>query len=266
MHKVLVVEDEDMIRKGIVHAVDWGSMGCVVVGEADNGLVGVEKIHELLPDIVVADVTMPLMDGLAMLEETIEKYPYAAIIISGYNEFELAQTAIRIGVSEYLLKPIEFDNLQLAVERAKQQVEQRKIYQRAKQKGEEIGELDLLAGANIDGIASKRVKAMLEYTHAHYAEKMSINDLAERFNISASYLNQKFKSETSYTFNEYLNRYRIMQAIKKIQQGNGKIYTIAEEVGFKDYKYFISVFKKYVNTSPGKFSERKHSGLFLCGE
>lgn len=255
MYKVLVVEDEEMIRKGLVYTVDWGSVDCVVVGEADNGLAGLEKIHQLQPDIVVADVTMPLMDGLAMLEKTIDKYPYAAVIISGYNQFELARTAIRLGVSEYLLKPIEFDNLKLALERAKQQVEQRKIYQKARQKGEEIGQLDLLAGVNIGGINSRRVTAMLEYLHAHYAEKMSINDLAERFNASASYLNQKFKMETSYTFNEYLNRYRIMQAIRKIQQGDEKIYTIAEQVGFTDYKYFISVFKKYVNVSPGKFSK-----------
>lgn len=253
MYKVLVVEDEEMIRKGLVYAVDWSSMDCVVVGEADNGLTGLEKIHQLQPDIVVADVTMPLMDGLAMLQETIDKYPYAAVIISGYNQFELARTAIRLGVSEYLLKPIEFENLKLALERAKQQVEQRKIYQKARQKG--VGELDLLVGVNIGGINSRRVTAMLEYLHAHYAEKMSINDLAERFNISASYLNQKFKMETSYTFNEYLNRYRIMQAIQKIQQGDEKIYTIAEQVGFTDYKYFISVFKKYVKVSPGKFSK-----------
>lgn len=256
MYKVLIAEDEEMIRKGIIYAFDWAEVDCIVVGEVDNGQEGVAKIRELQPDIVITDVNMPILDGLNMLQQTIEEVLYAAVVISGYDEFALAQRALRLGVSEYLLKPVEFDNLHLAIQRAKQQVEQRKLYAQAMAKGEQPDALDLLADAKLGVVASKRVKAMLEYLHSHYAEKISINDLVEPLQTSASYLNQKFKEETCYTFNEYLNRYRIMQAIQMIRQGDEKIYTIAEEAGFRDYKYFISVFRKYVNLSPKRFAEK----------
>lgn len=258
MYKILVAEDEALIRKGLVYAYDWTAADCIVVGEADNGAEGMEKIRKLQPNIVITDITMPLADGLQMLEDTINDCLYAAIVISGYDEFSLAQKAMRLGVSEYLLKPIEFDNLTLALERAKQQLEQRKLYIHAKEKGEQVDPFDLLQGANLGIVASSRVKRMLEYIHSNYSRKISIHELEETLHTSSTYLNQKFKDETSYTFNEYLNRYRIMQAIQLIRKDDNdmKIYAIAEEVGFSDYKYFISVFKKYVNISPKRFAEK----------
>lgn len=258
MYKILVVEDEEFIRKGIVYAYDWTNADCIVVGEADNGQDGETAIRELRPDIVITDINMPLADGLQMLERTMYDCVYATIVISGYDEFSLAQKAMRLGVSEYLLKPIEFDNLSLALERAKQQLEQRKLYLHAKEKGEQVDQFDLLQGANLGIVSSNRVKRMLEYIHANYARKISIHDLAETLHTSSTYLNQKFKDETSYTFNEYLTRYRIMQAIQMIREDDNdkKVYAIAEDVGFSDYKYFISVFKKYVNISPKKFAEK----------
>lgn len=73
-------------------------------------------------------------------------------------------------------------------------------------------------------------------------------------------MNQKFKEETGFPFNEFLNRYRIQQAIELLKDGDCKVYNVAAETGFKDYKYFINVFKKYTGTLPGKFKEY-HSGI-----
>lgn len=100
MYRVLLVEDEEIIRKGIRYSVPWEECGCSVVGEAENGAVGEEKIAELQPDIVITDITMPVKNGLEMIADTREKFNYIAIILTGYSEFEYAQqlsgTAYRI--------------------------------------------------------------------------------------------------------------------------------------------------------------------------
>ena len=97
MYRVLLVEDEEIIRKGIRYSVPWEEYGCSVVAEAENGAVGEEKIAELRPDIVITDITMPVKSGLEMIADTREEYKYIAIILTGYSEFEYAQQAIRNG-------------------------------------------------------------------------------------------------------------------------------------------------------------------------
>ena len=91
MYRVLLVEDEEIIRKGIRYSVPWEECGCSVVGEAENGAAGKEKIAELHPDIVITDITMPVKNGLEMIADTREKFNYIAIILTGYSEFEYAQ-------------------------------------------------------------------------------------------------------------------------------------------------------------------------------
>ena len=89
-----------------------------MVGEAENGAAGEEKIAELQPDIVITDITMPVKNGLEMIADTREKFNYIAIILTGYSEFEYAQQAIRNGVSDYVLKPLDMDEMRTALEKA----------------------------------------------------------------------------------------------------------------------------------------------------
>lgn len=257
MYKVLIVEDEEMIRKGLHYTYDWLSANCVVVGEAKNGKEGLNKIDELEPDIVLVDINMPVMNGITMLEKSIDKYTYSAIIISGYDEFDYAKSAIKLGVSEYLLKPVEEKQLFEALERAKEQVKVRKQYELVKDKLEDIEDVEVLGiefiNSNFKG--SKHVADMIKYVEENYMEKIGLKDMVDLTGMSDTYLNQKFKEETTYTFNEFVNRYRIQKSINIMKTGKGKIYTIASDVGFSNYRYFISVFKKYTKATPSEFLE-----------
>lgn len=112
MIKIMIVDDEYVIRQGIITSIEWESMGMTIVGEAANGREAYEKALSLEPQIIVTDVRMPIMDGLELtklLRETMPKV--RVIIISGYDEFQYAREALRMGVSEYLLKPIGADEL-----------------------------------------------------------------------------------------------------------------------------------------------------------
>lgn len=255
MYKILIVEDEEMIRKGLRYTFDWYKSDCVVVGEASNGIEGLEKIKELEPDIVLADITMPIMDGITMLEKSINDFVFSAIIISGYDEFEYAKRSIKIGVAEYLLKPVNPEQLVEALERAKEQVKQRKQFELIKNNTINIEDIQTIKIDIIqdDFKVSKHVSDMINYIKENYHKKISIKDLVETTGMSDTYLNQKFKDETSFTFNEFLNRYRIQEAINQMKTGEGKVYTIASDVGFNNYRYFISVFKKYTNCTPSDF-------------
>ena len=116
MMRVLVVEDEEMIRKGIVLATDWQSLGCVVVGEAANGEEGIAQAEKCRPSLIITDLKMPKMDGLEMIAKLREAGCDAYIIIlTAYDSFTYAQTALRLGAVDFLLKPFHDGDLENAV-------------------------------------------------------------------------------------------------------------------------------------------------------
>lgn len=258
MNKVLIVEDEDIIRKGLMFMAKWSQYDCVIVGEAVNGYDGLRQIEEKRPDIVIVDINMPEKDGLSMIEESIHIYGYDAVIISGYSEFSYAKKAISLGVCEYLLKPINFNELYPILEKiiAKRNHLQR-LSQDKKQIDIEKARLHLIS-VEEPSHSNKYVTIMLESIRSRYQNRLSLTDISIECGMSCTYLNTKLKQYTGYTFNDYLNRYRIQQAVKLLNDSDLKVYEIADAVGFSDYKYFIKVFKKYIGISPVKFIESEH--------
>lgn len=122
--RIVVVEDEMRTRRGIVALLKKLSPDYEVVGEAENGLVGSELVTRLNPDLVIADVKMPGMDGIEMLESLRKAgVRCRAVILSGYSEFEYAQKAIKMGVSEYLLKPVTVEDLENTVKNIGREIE-----------------------------------------------------------------------------------------------------------------------------------------------
>lgn len=256
MFKILIVEDEDIIREGLRYSVDWTTMNCVVAGEAANGEEGLEKIAQVKPDIVLLDINMPLKDGLDMLSECQNDHIFSTIIISGYEEFDYAKRAIEFGVIGYLLKPVENDELYKLMERAKQEVQERKKYHVMQQSVVTPHNMNLLHlnEWNETVSKSKLVKQMIAYIQNCYRDKISILDLVDELGFSATYLNREFKKSTNYSFNDFLNRYRIQKSIEYIAAGEDKISVIGTIVGFSNYQYFIKVFKKYTSFLPSDFS------------
>lgn len=253
MYRVLVVEDEDIIRKGIMLSFDWTSIQCTMVGEARNGLEGVEKIQELSPDIVILDVNMPLMDGLEMIKSTIEKYEYSAIILSGYSEFDYAKRAMKYGATEYLLKPLNKEEMLEAVERAKKEREIKKAYLIKQNDREQLKSIELLKEYDSSSREDAVVKKMVAYIEKNYERKITMQDLVEALNYSETFLNRRFKGVMGTTFIDYLNRYRIQRSIGMIMDKNLTIQEIAWACGVGEYKYFRTVFKKYVGCSPKEY-------------
>lgn len=120
MYKMLLVDDEYLVRKGISETIDWNSYDIEIVATAVNGQDGLEKVETYHPDIIVSDIKMPVLDGMGLVSTLYDKnYDGIIIMLSGYNEFEYAKTTLEKGVFKYLLKPIDNDELVSVVVSAK---------------------------------------------------------------------------------------------------------------------------------------------------
>ncbi len=250
MLKVLVVEDEEMIRKGIVLAVDWAALDCVVVGEASNGAQALEAVERYDPSLIITDLKMPVMDGLEMLRQLRERGNNAfVIILTAYDSFSYAQTALRLGAVDFLLKPFHDGELEQAVTRLKQRMD------RAGQGGEK-GPAPLPLPELKKGDKSKYVLEAMAYIGEHYHEpNIGVAAIAQHLGISEGHLSHTFKKETDYTLLNYLTRYRIHRAMELLRDCRLKVYEVAEQVGYRDIAYFSATFKKLVGMSPSEYQD-----------
>lgn len=132
----MLVEDEDFILQGLENIIDWEELELSIVHKAHNGVEALELLKQEKVDIIVSDVNMPLMDGLQMLELVRAEDPVTRfVILTGYNEFEYARAAIRLDVEEYILKPINEDELVRALKSCK-----RKLKKLEEQKNSQVDE------------------------------------------------------------------------------------------------------------------------------
>ncbi|MGE5678383.1 MAG: response regulator [Pseudomonadota bacterium] len=250
MLKVLVVDDEKLVRKGIVLGVDWLALDCMVVAEASNGLEGLEAAHKFNPDLIITDIKMPKMDGIEMLKLLRETNKDVHVIfLTAYSDFSYAQRAVKLSASDYLLKPFQDGELEETVMRV-----QKKIEDERKQKDSNIKEVGIMLKK---GDKSKYVMEAIDYVADHYNDRqMSVDTIAESLGISGGHLSRIFKKETDYTIMSYITQYRIHTAMNLLCDCRYKVYEVAELVGYRDITYFSSMFKKMVGVSPSEYQDR----------
>lgn len=127
MYKMMIVDDEYLVRLGIAETIDWQSYGLEIVGTAVNGKEGLEKILQLRPDVIISDIKMPVMDGTQLVKALSDcNYDGIVVILSGYNDFSYAKATLESGVFKYILKPIDNDELVQTVLAAVRKLEQKR--------------------------------------------------------------------------------------------------------------------------------------------
>ncbi|WP_248926207.1 response regulator transcription factor [Paenibacillus hamazuiensis] len=249
MYNVLVVDDESWMCEGMVHIIHKTNEQFRVVRTAENGLDGLAALQERQVDVVVADICMPGMDGLEMLRRMREEgYRQPVVIISGHNEFDYAKTAIRYGVFDYLLKPVNRQEISGVLGKLAQRLEEEGEYSHGqKPKEEPFRQEELRSGAQI-------VRMMKEQAQLKYMEDLSISVISDLTGFNPSYLSRIFKQETGKGYVQYLTEIR-MEAAKKLLIGRPELHVaeVARLSGYWDEKHFSKQFKREVGVTPSEF-------------
>ncbi|WP_224753177.1 response regulator transcription factor [Paenibacillus terricola] len=248
----MIVDDEEVICQGLVKILTKLIPNLEVLGAYHNGAVAWDHFAQLSQqglDVVITDIKMPFMDGIELIRKIRESDSKVDIIVlSGFDEFEYARAALRNGVKDYLLKPIDKAQLQKAL----QQIESARR------------EADLLKQdveqplQDREHHAVEMVKDVLKKT---YDQPFELEKLAQSTGMQSNYLSRLFKHQTNMTITDYLIQLRIEKA-KELLVGNPSLrnYEIAQQVGYHDPVYFNKLFKKIVGITPKDYKSKRWPG------
>lgn len=254
MYKVVLIDDEEIIVEGLQKVVDWAAYNCEVVATASDAKTGAQAIRENNPDIVFTDIRMPNMDGLTMLAGLKSEFPNMQItVLTGFRDFEYAKRAIHIGVTRYILKPSKMNELEEAIEAMTNNLKAHNTAATAElsQPEETKPEEEVKEGNN-----SFIVRTALKYIETHYAEKLTLTEVAEKTYVSQWYLSKLLNKYTNQSFSDILNQTRINHAKQLLEDPSLKIYEISDMMGFNDVTHFSKIFKKLEHISPNEYRNR----------
>ena len=240
MLKVLIADDERIVRKTLHLIGNWEEHGMEIVGEAQNGVEALEMIDQLKPDILLLDMKMPGLSGNQILEQMADQNEKLhVIVISGDDDFEYARMALKYGAVDYILKPINRNEFNQAL---------RKIHESEQKSGAK-------------GIERKKdgVDEIKDYIDKKYMEDISLSNLSENYFMNSDVLSRLFKKKYGVNITSYINDVRLTQAKIYLAAGYNSAQ-VSEMVGYHDSNYFSRVFKKYYGISPTQFvDEMNHS-------
>ena len=234
--QVVLVDDEIMIREGFKRLFDWAAHDCEVVGEAADGMEALAQIDHLQPDIVIMDINIPIINGLKVIQTSRMRYPdMAFIIVSGYDDFSYCREALRMRITDYILKPVNYEEFGSCIDRLK-------IALYEKRKTEEQ-----------DAQEERTITGIIRYLQEHLDKEISLNILADEFHLSSQYISQLFKSEIGVNFLAYLTSIRMERAKKLLLTTSLSIGEISEKCGYADYRVFTKAFKKEEGSTPSQY-------------
>ena len=236
--RVLLVDDEIMIREGFKRLFDWEAHDCEVVGEAADGMEALAKIDTLQPDIAIMDINIPIMNGLKVIQLSRIKHPdIAFVIVSGYDDFAYCREALRLQITDYMLKPVDYEEFGVCIDNLKISLFERRVA------SEEVPEAR----------EERTITGLTRYLQEHLAEEVSLAVLAEAFHLNPQYISQLFKNEIGVGFLAYLTNIRMEKAKKLLLSTSLSIAEVAEQSGYGDYRVFTKAFKKSEGITPSQY-------------
>ncbi|WP_158560775.1 response regulator transcription factor [Paenibacillus contaminans] len=239
MNKVLLVDDEPGALKSIKYLLDWEQTGFVIGAEASNGKQALELLRQDSFALVITDIRMPVMDGIALIASIREFSDVAVVIMSGYEDFSNARAAMKYGVKDYLLKPAEAEELDRLLLKLKHELEEKSGGGRSKPES-----------------PASAVDFVKFWVKEHYAEQVSMKNIAAHLYMNAAYLGSLFKAQTGVGFSEYVLRIRMEKAKEMLEANDMKVYEVAAAVGYNDMDWFYEKFKQYTGVNPGDYRNK----------
>lgn len=237
-YRVIVVEDENLIAKNIARHIEGENQNFSVIGIYSNGEDAFNAVKEELPDVVFTDISMPVMTGLELASRIHEYYSHIkCVILTGYADFEYAKEALHYDVEDYLLKPLNTDELNKVLKHLELSLPAI------------TGEVT--AGNSDSNYSPEEIVTLVkEYVQKNYAKELDLNSIAENLGFSSSYLTKVFNKVENTTPSKYIRNYRMGIAKQLLMDQNMTIAQVAECVGYNDPFHFSKSFKQTYGVSP----------------
>jgi YesN/AraC family two-component response regulator len=241
MKNILLVDDERWVRTALKWTINKLNLPLLIAHECENGLEALDWIKQNDVDLVITDIRMPIMDGLSFVKELSKlKGEQDVVVISVHDEFQFVQQALRSGVTDYLLKPIEEDVLRGCLE---------KWLTKRKENEEKTNVIH----HTDEEVPYSTIERVLNYLKKTPLGEVTLQDAADKVHVNASYLSQLFKQQLNKKFVDYLTELRIEEGKILLVHTSLRISEIAERVGYSDLAYFSNKFKKITGFTPSEF-------------
>ena len=258
-YSVLLVEDEISIREGIRDIIEWKKLGFRFAAEAKNGREALEIFHRIRPDLVITDIRMPQCGGLEFIAGIRESSPGGAdetkvVILTGFDDFNYAQAAIRLRVRDYLLKPVSPGELTALLGQLKRELDETASRRTPEEPSASAHPADRRVSNHNHHPVSETAEKAKAYIESHYMQSsLALDDLCSRLAVSPSTLSRIFRSQLHTTFSAYLREVRLRAAEELIRRTDMRGKEIAYQVGFSSPHYFSHVFTVHRGYSPSEY-------------
>jgi len=255
MYNLLIVDDEPLVRRGIKSLVDFTQLNIESVFEATNGKEALDIMKDQHIDFILADINMPKMDGLTFADKAKQVNPHIRIaLITGYDYFDYAVQALKIGVDDYILKPVSKNDV---MEVLKKLINKHEKALKHIEVEKSVNQL-MIGAENAEDSLKLIIKNIFDEELDN--PEFSLKSLGHQMGYSSGHLSGLFKKHFGSTFQDYLLSQRLERAKLLLLTTNMKNYEIAERIGFVDVNYFGTRFKKHFGESPKQFKERVSTG------
>ena len=274
MSKILVADDEMIERRVLVKRLRTHCGETCSILEAENGRQVLELWEREKPDVLILDIEMPGITGLAAAEMIRKKDRRLPIIfLTAFDEFDYARKAITVHALDYILKPYDQGELFSVVDEAldmaefarspREPMKTEKETRNAAEGPEETGkdtegpeEVRKAAGSPEKEQETPQGQRLVHaYIEVHYMEDLSVQEMSERFSYSEAYFCKRFKQVYGKSFVSYLTEYRIGRAKELLRNGSISIRAAGKAVGYPDPNYFAKVFRRVTGKSPSDYRQ-----------
>lgn len=255
--RVLIIDDELPLRQEL-RSMPWSSFGAELVGEAENGEEALELCVALEPDLVISDITMPIMDGLELFRHVKKRFSHIQfVLLTCHSDFHYAQEALKLGALDYFTK-LSFDeeDMKTAVEKARAAIRREvdlKQYEQERMRRELANPPK--PGKSDERKIRKEVQLAQRIIEIKLGEPITLTSVSEEVGLSSYYLSRLFREETGESFNDYVTRLRMEKAVNLLQNTQLKVYEVAEQVGIPSYRYFSQLFRNWTGVAPTDYKK-----------
>ena len=271
MIRLLIADDEKLEREALADMVSRRFEHEVVLELAENGRKAADTAVLWGADLILMDIEMPGMSGLDAARAVLAQRPACRVIfVTAYSLFQYAHEAVHLGACDYLLKPVDPDELEASIRRAMRQVEaERKLEELATAKAlpepQDAGAAPAEDAADEDSPAAMVMAQVRRYLEDNYMFDLSLDSVGEILHISPAYLSAQFKKYQKMNFLDCLTELRINAAKELLADPLRSTAEVASMVGYDDSSYFARAFKKRTGMTPTQYRRQAGRGAGVPG-